>query len=207
MNRKKTILIAIFINAALIAILLVAALTTPEEIAPSSPVMALKSELNLPEIVQNPPALPTLPLEPAVSVIEEPIVYQLPPPVTEEPSPPTDLKSLKRTEVVVKKGDTLEKIAKAHHTTVDEIIKTNHLPSSFLKVGQVLQLPTEKPIAKGIEKPISRTEPEYYIMKVGENPWAIAMKHRMKVEELLKLNGLNEEKARRLKPGDRLRIR
>ena len=49
--------------------------------------------------------------------------------------------------------------------------------------------------------------PEYYTMKVGDNPWAIAMKHHMKVEELLRLNGLNEERARKLKPGDRLRTR
>jgi LysM repeat protein len=44
-------------------------------------------------------------------------------------------------------------------------------------------------------------------MKVGENPWAIAIRHHMKLDELLRLNGLNEEKARKLKPGDRLRIR
>ncbi|HSX13751.1 MAG TPA: LysM domain-containing protein [Chlamydiales bacterium] len=49
--------------------------------------------------------------------------------------------------------------------------------------------------------------PEYYIVKVGDNPWGIAMKHHMKLEELLKLNQLNEEKARKLKPGDRLRTR
>ncbi|NGX46548.1 MAG: hypothetical protein K940chlam2_01740, partial [Chlamydiae bacterium] len=41
----------------------------------------------------------------------------------------------------------------------------------------------------------------------GDNPWTIAVKNRIKVDQLLKLNGLNEEKARCLKPGDRLRIR
>ncbi|HEY4254932.1 MAG TPA: LysM domain-containing protein, partial [Chlamydiales bacterium] len=48
---------------------------------------------------------------------------------------------------------------------------------------------------------------DYYIVKVGDNPWTIAMKHHLKVEELLKLNGLNEQRARKLKPGDRLRIK
>jgi len=33
------------------------------------------------------------------------------------------------------------------------------------------------------------------------------MKHHMKVEELLRLNHFNKEKAKRLKPGDKLRIR
>ncbi len=58
------------------------------------------------------------------------------------------------------------------------------------------------------EKPIvTPAAAEYYTVKVGDNPWSIAMKHHMKVEELLKLNGLNEENARKLKPGNRLRIR
>ncbi len=116
--------------------------------------------------------------------------------------------------MVVKKGDTLEKIAKIRNTTVDEIIKLNHLPSSFLRVGQTLKLPAErtekaamKSAPKAAEKLAQREGPDYYTVKVGDNPWSIAMKHHLKVEELLKLNGLNEEKARKLKPGDRLRIR
>jgi hypothetical protein len=32
------------------------------------------------------------------------------------------------------------------------------------------------------------------------------MKNQMKVDELLRLNNLDEEKAKRLKPGDQLRI-
>lgn len=43
-------------------------------------------------------------------------------------------------EVVVKKGDVLEKIARTHHTTVDEIMKTNRLTSTRLKIGQVLKI-------------------------------------------------------------------
>jgi LysM repeat protein len=49
--------------------------------------------------------------------------------------------------------------------------------------------------------------PEYYTVKVGDNPWTIAKKHNLKVEELLKLNGLNEQRARKLKPGERLRVK
>jgi LysM repeat protein len=126
----------------------------------------------------------------------------------ETSSPSTGLQ-----EAHVKKGDTLEKIARAHHTTVDEIIKLNHLPSSFLRVGQVLKLPAEKTLsaktAKSAmpEKLKQDTGPDYYTVKVGDNPWMIAIKHHLKLEELLKLNGLNEEKARKLKPGDRLRIK
>lgn len=121
------------------------------------------------------------------------------------------------TEVTVKKGESLEKIAKAHRTTVDQIIKINQLPSSFLKVGQQLKVPTESAAAAASQavqkqaaperKANEASSPEYYTVKVGDNPWTIAMKHHIKVEELLRLNGLNEEKARKLKPGDRLRTR
>jgi peptidoglycan DL-endopeptidase LytF len=121
-------------------------------------------------------------------------------------------------EIKVKKGDVLEKIARHHHTTVAEIMKANKLTGSNLRIGQVLKIPN-----KGIKK----TEPstivysppsaipgaasessaaKYYIVKKGDNPWTIAVKNHLKVEDLLKLNTMNEEQARRLKPGDKLRI-
>lgn len=221
MNRKNTILIAVLVNAGLLAVLLVAALTMQEdlpqkiEIAKEEPI-----ELQLPKFdapVYQEMASLTLPEAP--KPIEEPVlVHQLPPieiPATQPvpvpapvvAAPPPALPPIPINEVVVKKGDSLEKIARSHHTTVDEIIKLNHLPSTFLKVGQVLKMPAEKTLAKVNEKKTVESNPEYYTMKVGENPWAIAQRHHMKLEELLKLNGLNEEKARKLKPGDRLRIK
>lgn len=230
MNRKNTILIAILINAGLLAVLLIASLTTQEEIITPSPVVA-EAPLSFPQFDDQPIfnheiPLVNLPAEPKpeplsfVIAESEPLVHKLPP-LTPEPSPapiavappPAPAAQIAASaQVTVKKGDSLEKIAKVHHTTVDEIIKINHLPSTFLKIGQVLKIPTERSLAtaKAPEKkavePI-KEGPEYYTMKVGENPWAIAVKHRMKVEELLRLNALNEEKARKLKPGDRLRIR
>ncbi|MBX7067293.1 MAG: LysM peptidoglycan-binding domain-containing protein [Parachlamydiales bacterium] len=230
MNRKNTILIAVVVNAGLLAVLLVAALTMQEElpqkieIAKEEPI-----ELQLPKF-ETPvyQEIASLSLPEAPKPLEEPVlVHQLPPietpiapaPVVAAPQPapipapqpvvaaPPALPPIPINEVVVKKGDSLEKIAKVNHTTVDAIIKMNHLPSTFLKVGQVLKIPTEKPVAKVSEKKAVEANPEYYTMKVGENPWAIAQRHHMKLEELLKLNGLNEEKARKLKPGDRLRIK
>lgn len=222
MNRKNTILIAVLINAGLLAVLLIASLTTQEEIVPSAPVVA-EAPLSLPKFDDQPMftneiPLAILPPEPKIDPIPlvlaepEPLVHKLPPLVAEPVPVPVPAPSpspvAASSDVTVKKGDSLEKIAKMHHTTVDEIIKINHLPSTFLKIGQVLKIPAEKSlIAKVQEKKPVEQGPEYYTMKVGENPWAIAVKHRMKVEELLRLNALNEEKARKLKPGDRLRIR
>jgi len=50
-------------------------------------------------------------------------------------------------------------------------------------------------------------EEEWYVMRSGDNPWKVAKTHKIKFDDLLKLNGLNEERARNLKPGDRIRIR
>lgn len=109
--------------------------------------------------------------------------------------------------VTVKKGDVLEKIARANRSSVDEIMRVNQLKSSMLQIGQTLKIPKKAgapEIVKAVE--ISRGE-EFYIVKQGDNPWAIAVKNHLKVDELLKLNNLTEEKARHLKPGDKLRIR
>ena len=113
----------------------------------------------------------------------------------------------------VKKGDVLEKIARHHHTTVAEIMKANKLTSSNLRIGQALKIPN-KAIKKAepsstVFSPQNSTEEGvvYYTVKKGDSPWTIAVKNHLKVEDLLKLNKMSEEQARRLKPGDQLRIK
>jgi LysM repeat protein len=225
MNRKNTILIAVMINAGLLAVLLIAALTTQEEVVSNTTIIG-DAVTPLPQFDDKPMFGEPLPLrnemalaepikiaEIPFAIPEETLVHKLPPLVPEAlpaPTPVPVVVASPLNEVIVKKGDNLDKIAKAHRTTIDEIIKINHLPNNFLKIGQVLKIPTERTIAaapKVVEKKPLEMGPEYYTMKVGDNPWAIAMKHHMKVEELLRLNGLNDERARKLKPGDRLRIR
>lgn len=121
------------------------------------------------------------------------------------------------TEIKIKKGDVLEKIARHHHTTVAAIMKANKLTSSNLRIGQVLKIPN-KSIAKAEPSTIvyspqtstptnaSNEGAKYYTVKKGDNPWTIAVKNHLKVEDLLKLNNMTEEQARRLKPGDQLQI-
>lgn len=223
MDRKKTILIAVLINAGLLVVLFIAALTTEEESVPQIALMQETAPQPLftepVDLGIKPPPLPehtTLsdaPSTPAV-ILPNLAATENQTPVSPAPvspvSPPASLPAEPGyMEVAVKKGDSLDKIAKAHHTTVDELIKLNHLPSSFLRIGQVLKVPSDK-MGTAAPKPkptVETSSSEYYTIKVGDNPWTIAMKHHMKLEELLKLNSLNEEKARKLKPGDRLRIR
>ena len=251
MEQKKTILIAVIINAAVLVVLFVLALTTDEEYPQESMVRGpltesstlneniaqlsytkslpvdTKKNLEIPTIakVEEAPskevASAQIPLSASPPKVE--IAHKLPPMVGQTPTvqtkpvtmiastPPVESKNSSHAEVVVKKGDSLDKIAKAHKTTVEEIVKLNQLPGSFLKIGQVLKIPDPKTTAIAKSKPViektTTAGPEYYVVKVGDNPWSIANKNHMKVDELLKLNQLNEEKARKLKPGDRLRIR
>lgn len=102
-------------------------------------------------------------------------------------------------EIVVRAGDTLDKISRTYGVSVEELMKINHLIDTRLQIGQTLRLSK-----KDVEK--SHVE-KFYVVRNGDNPWTIAMKNHMKVEELLRMNNLDEEKAKRLKPGDRLRIR
>lgn len=227
MNRKNTILVAVLVNAALLAVLFIAAFTMQEDLPKET--LALKEEkeafLQVSPMEEAPvyqEIASLVPLAPPAPAVEEPVlVHRLPPQLVTEPAAPPAappaavvavpvLPPLPMQEVVVKKGDTLDKLAKAHRTTIDEIVKLNHLPGTSLKIGQLLKVPTggsQVVAAKPLEKKPLETSSEYYTMKVGENPWAIAQRHHMKVEDLLKLNGLNEEKARKLKPGDRLRVK
>lgn len=113
--------------------------------------------------------------------------------------------------VTVKKGDVLEKIAKSHQTSVAAIMKTNNLQSTNLKIGQVLKMPSgvlKKEGSTAIASAnSSSSESVYYTVKEGDNPWLIASRNNVKLDALLKLNSMDEQKAKKLRPGDRLRIR
>lgn len=104
-------------------------------------------------------------------------------------------------EIVVQKGDVLARIAQDHGTSVESIMQQNKLKNSTLQIGQILK------IIKNKTAQIPSENEQYYIVKPRDNPWSIAAKNQMKVDQLLQLNNLDDEKARRLKPGDKLRIR
>jgi LysM repeat protein len=220
MDRKKTILIAILINAGLLALLFVMGLYREEEVVEHVEVSRMLASDEGKQMPLFQGAVESLTevatLQEIKPEVQQQVVHPLPPvvaaaPVTLAPmaTAPAPAHVAKSNEVVVKQGDTMDKIAKAHHTSVHEILRLNQLTSSFLRVGQVLKLPSETASPAPKTKLIvpSDAKDEYYTVKVGDNPTAIALKHHMKVEDLLTINNLNEEKARRLKPGDRLRIK
>lgn len=157
-------------------------------------------------------------LEPAIAIDQT-----LNPPPAPAPTPIAEKKTEKKSasnvvEVTVKRGDMLEKIAKANNTTVQAIKEANKLTSDNLKIGQVLKIPVDT-VAKKAEKKfapvekedktvaVNSNEPVYYTVKSGDNPWKIAKQFKVNFEDILKLNNMSEEKARNLKVGDKIRVK
>jgi len=113
-------------------------------------------------------------------------------------------------EITVKRGDVLERIARANGTTVPAIKQANGLKGERLAIGQLLRIPVgeKQGPAAALEVGKAMTSEEgFYEVKSGDNPWNIAKQFHINFEELLKLNDLDEGKARNLKIGQRLRVR
>lgn len=139
-----------------------------------------------------------------------PVISSTPQVVATTPIAATQTKSEESSSVTitVKKGDVLEKIARHNNSTVALIMKANNLSSTNLKIGQVLKVPAKgKKEATAAVAKSEGTEAEYYTVKEGDSPWLIASRNKVKLDDLLRLNAMDEQKAKRLKPGDKLRLR
>jgi LysM repeat protein len=234
MNRRDTIIIAVLLNAGLLIVLFATSVKSDktEEVVPTT---VLSS--NQPEVQSMPAVVAAATPNASGDQLDHLIGQYVTPQVTGQPSQTetqpnflADLQALGTEpsmaapvmenapaivesqpaestthEVKVKKGDVLEKIARQNHVTVNDLMKANKLSSTRLKIGQTLKIPSKG--AKQSLAAASNETAQYYTIKNGDNPWTIAVKHHMKVDQLLKLNNMNEDKARRLKPGDRIRIK
>ena len=213
MNRKDLIIVAVLINSGLLIALFISAVSSSQDTAELKKTVSLEKPL-LPE---SPPAfVPTQKadqIDKIISLYNEKSVEKEPLPqasiekkeVSSEKEPPFEKPAETFKTITVAKGDVLEKIARIYGVKVDDIIQLNHLEGAFLKVGQELKLP-KATIAKKLNKH-SEESGKYYIVKGGDNPWTIAQKNHMQVEDLLRLNNMDEAKAKKLRPGDQLKIK
>lgn len=229
MNRKDTILVAVLINAGVLVVLFTSALKNKnsEKVGFHEEPIAIVQETKqeLPNILKDEIDLA---IEQARKEQEtkETALLQVPQhdillsqealheddKAAGSPSSMTPVASF--VEYAVKKGDFLAKIAKRFNVSVEEVMKVNHLKNSNLKIGQVLKIPQMSKLSETQTKPKENhlaQEPslahKYYTIKAGDNPWLIAKKHNMKVDELLKMNNLTAEKAKQLKVGDKLKVK
>lgn len=249
MSRRDTIVIALLINAGLLAVLFMLAINVDDE--PSSVSQSASPTKEMVRVEYTPPKYEELSVEESVQEVDtflkelkttpvqqvtyiddedywdntQPKLIAAAPPA--KPVAAAESKPQHYTEVTVKSGDALEKIARNNGTTVEAIKAANNLTSSKLSIGQVLKVPVkskaiateaaqpQKPVVATLtpapkpsdKKTATGTEPQYYTVKTGDSPWKIAKEAGVEVEQLLKLNGLDEAKARNLKVGDRIRVR
>ena len=98
---------------------------------------------------------------------------------------------------VVKRGESLWIIAKRYGTTTQEIKAINSLSSTRLRVNQVLKVPAQQILQ-------SSSASGTYFVKRGENPYVIARKHEMSLNDFLRLNDLTARST--IYPGQSVRI-
>jgi peptidoglycan DL-endopeptidase LytF len=210
MSRKNTILIAVIINMGLLSALFFTASRQKEKSLPIDPSGFLveneivenqlknKSENEIDEKVEKDNKVPIVHVLPEIVKEKDEIKIS-----SSENKIQKNIEEVLE-EVIVKKGDNLEKIAKTYNISADDIVEENQLKTTIIRIGQMLKIPKKTKTTRIKEQTIIG---EYYEVKPGDNPWTIAMKHNIRVDDLLKLNNLNKEKAKKLKPGDKLRIR
>ena len=236
MTRRDTIIITTLINAGLLACLFITATREeefkpdplamseaenfsqpPETFLPKDEVVSYITDdvdLALKEFLPQESSNTTLLEEEVIEVFKtEPVVKSEP---VQESILPLQKTSDKIVEVKVKKGDMLEKIARANGTTVSAIKALNNLKNDKLAVGQTLKVPVgeKKPAEKPkIQEPLSQKEspdgqgPVFYKIQSGDNPWKIAKKFHVRFEDILRLNNMTEEKSKHLKVGQEIRVK
>lgn len=223
MNRKDTILVAVVINAGLLAVLFATAIISDTDkvldqasfnssIVESKPAEHVEENPSL--IAAGPTGdevdnvLYTNPSAQSVGVeTNTPEMFVEAQTAPEEEQEKTSQENM--IEVTVKKGDMLEKIAKANGTSVKAIKEANQLKNERLNIGQVLKVPvnTAKTTKKEKTPEIASGDSTYHTVKNGDSPWKIAKQYGVNYEDILRLNGMDEEKARNLKVGDKIRVK
>ena len=83
---------------------------------------------------------------------------------------------------MVQRGDSLYSIARRLGTTVNELRRINNLDNDNLKVGQILQIPTEA---------VYEDEENIYTVKKGDTLYSIARDKGTTVDEIKALNNIN----------------
>ncbi len=226
MSRRDTILIAVLVNAGLLIILFATAINTNdkknvikvEKVAPKTEVKRTITAASQEQA--KPYYRPQL----SAPIKETPTFTYKPPAKVEAPVPrpiavkheakpvvryetPVESKKLNFVEVTVKSGDTLDRLARINGTSVKRIMTVNNLSITRLQVGQVLRIPFEADgDSENRNEERSKLFKKYYTVKSGDTLWDIAVSNNMSLDKLYELNHLNHDSARKLQPGDSLRI-
>lgn len=212
-NRKDTILIAVLMNVGLLTILFITAMSYDDEAAaplPEPKPMVAKAPIseNQTEYIQLVPSqnLPGDEVDRVLHAYAEQSKTEETQ-ISEQNDRQVDDQYV---EITVKRGDSLDRIARANKTTIRTIKKLNDLKTDRLRIGQVLKIPLpETTVVDSASTKSETTSPNavYYELERGDNPWKIAKKFHVSYESIVTLNELDDHKAKNLKPGDKIRIK
>lgn len=229
MSRRDTIIIAVLINIGLLFILFSTAVGEKEEAKNGHVASSEQIELNPIESEILMSNVETDEMEEVLDKFSQQLAVSSTHAETSIPLLGENDNTMS-TQVIVKQGDYLDRIAKDHGISTSELMRHNQLKNARLKIGQILEVPVASTLKKKLNrskriatapksKPTERVSKqkqvqseqdqsgEYYVIQRGDNPWLISLKYHIDLKQLLKINGLDEKSARRLKPGDRIRIR
>ncbi|MEZ5926732.1 MAG: LysM peptidoglycan-binding domain-containing M23 family metallopeptidase [Hyphomicrobiaceae bacterium] len=120
--------------------------------------------------------------------------------------------------VIVRKGDSLYKIARDYNVSMSELMRINHLPSPSVRIGQRITLPsagkarTARSLYKA--KPVLAApaqsdyslagDGESYKVQSGDSLYGIARRFNVRAEDLAEANGIDDPS--KLRVGQSLRI-
>ncbi len=137
--------------------------------------------------------------------------YTVETPKTVEPAPTEVLpKASSTTKYLVKKGDTLSKIAKKYSLTVQELTNANKVSAkTSLKVGQSLTIPPSQKVevtkveqsTKDVNAKLAKKSEEAqqnHVIKSGETLSSIAKRYGITVDSLVRANHIADPKKVRV---------
>lgn len=93
----------------------------------------------------------------------------------------------------VKNGDNLWEISKKFNVSIDDIKKVNNLKNKKIKVGMKLEIPenTSKKLNNKNQAKSQAITTKYHTVRKGENLFRIANKYKISVDELKRLNNMD----------------
>lgn len=210
MNKKDIIIAAMIINS--VMLLTIFAFSKKSRPAPAP---TFKTPLEMSQMAKAPEQIISPSNRPKVAVVSPPKPSIMPKevkpaaaPVKKAPAIAAKPSNGPQT-VRVKQGDVLEKLAKQYGVSVQAIMSANNMKNTNLSVGRELIIP-KKPVKTltPLTKPAAGAQGAvYYTVQPGDNPWVIARKNHIKVDDLMKLNNMNKQSAKQLRPGNKLRIK